>query len=164
MKEWRCFSSRKYSKKEYNEMKKIIKNDFERLLILFDDYEDNKELIGELKNVIKNICDNEITSFCVNDRIDLLPDYLCFDYIDPNGFRTCENFDYISVIMNRNAREFYFVYRLDPSFGTIIKEFNIKDKKIIHNEYKDYFASSIFDDYIYLHSDILKLKKLERLN
>lgn len=159
MEECICFSS-----KEYNEMQKIIKKDFERLLILFDDYENNKELIGELKNVIENICNNEITSLGINVRIDLLPNYLCFDYIDPNGFRTCENFDYISVIMNRNAKEFYFVYRLDPSFGTIIKKFNIKDKKIIYSKYKDKFASTLFDDKMFLNSHILKLKSLERLN
>lgn len=150
--------------KEYSEMQKIIKKDFQRLIYLYEDYENNEELIDEIKKVIENICDNEVTSLGVNVRIDLIPDYLCFDYINPNGFKTRENFDFISVIISRNAKNFYFVYRLNPSIGTIIKEFNIKDKKVIYNEYKDEFASPIFDDKMFLNPHILKLKYLTKIN
>lgn len=158
-----CFNSKQdLENKKYSEMQRIIKKDFERFLILFADYENNEKLIDEIKKVIENICDNDITSLGVNTKIDLMPDYLCFDYIDSNGSKTCENFDFISVIMSRNAKNFYFVYRLNPSIGTIIKEFNIKDKKVIYNEYKDKFASPIFDDKMFIRPHILELEYLTK--
>lgn len=159
--ECKCIYSSEKSK--YHEMEKIIKNDFEKLLMLFDDYKNNKELIGELKKVIKYICDNKITSL-LNSRIELLPNYLYFDYIEPNDNNGCEDYDYISVIMNRNGKNFYFVYRLNPSIGIIIKEFNIKDNTVIYNKYKDNFASPIFDETIYIYPDILRLKRLPKIN
>lgn len=160
-----CFNSKEdLENKEYSEMQKIIKKDFQRLIYIFENYENNKELIDEFKNVIENICNNETISLGVNVGIDLMPNYLCFDYIDQNGFKTCEDFDFISVIISRNTKNFYFVYRFNPSIGTIIKEFNIKDKKVIYNEYKDKFASPIFDDKGFISSDVSRLKYLPRLN
>ncbi len=154
------------SNEKYNEMTKIIKKDFQRLIYLYEKYENNEELIDEFKKTIENISNYKKGSLDISSKIILLNEYLYFNYINTNDSQACDKLDFVTVVMNRNAKEFYFVYRFNPSIGTIIKRFNIKNNKINYIKYKDKFTSQLFIDDInlFINNDIFKLKYLPKIN
>ena len=149
---------------EYVKMQNVIKKDFERLLFLYEDYENNEELIDVFKNVSENI-------LCVFDKKDkklpaelltsLSNMYLYFNYIEK---KEDDDFDFVTVVASRDFKEFYVTRESFKKFDTTIKKFEINDKIVDYKEYKfDYFPV-LFSSDVSIYNSINKLKQLTPVN
>ena len=115
---------------KYVDFMEIIKEDFERALILLEDKKNNKELIDEFDKVINNI--TRFYEYIKNDdvfAVELSDEFLYLDYGMLKEETNRVSIIPCTVIVNRNYREFYFIR------DNLVHKFNVKENEVESKKY-----------------------------